>query len=129
MNQKMKKKRKTRKNRRNRDIELVDLTEFAEMKRCSKSLIRLRLSEELRGVGDPIVPMPKPISTRPKQRLYWLREECVRYIERLNAVANHQPPQQCAQQLSPETMMLADRLGLDDAPPKGNVRRVKGRQK
>ena len=113
----------------NKSFDLIDITEFASLRRCSKSQIRLLLTERRRGIGDPETQIPAPITTRPKQRLYWLREECLRYIERLNAIANHQPPLQNAQQLSPETMMLADKHGLDNTPPQGNTRRVKGRQK
>ena len=71
----------------NQNIDLVNITEFASMLRCSKSLVRLRLTERRQGIGDILNAIPAPLATRPKQRLYWLRSECVRYIERLNATA------------------------------------------
>ena len=110
----------------NQNIDLVNITEFASMLRCSKSLVRLRLTERRQGIGDILNAIPAPLATRPKQRLYWLRSECVRYIERLNATANHLPPQQ--HQLSPESMMLANRFGLDDTQPQRGRQKHGGKQ-
>ena len=92
-------------------IELINIIEFAEMLRRSPSWIRLELKE--RRLGKNVdTPIPAPISTRPKQRLFWVKEECIRYIERLNATANGTPSQ--TQSLSPEVLMRAAQLGLTD---------------
>lgn len=107
------------------NIDLINIDEFAKMKRCSQSLIRHQLTERRRGRDGDGIPMP--ITTRPKQRLYWLREECVRYIERLNAAANHQSPQPCTQ-LSGETMRLANQFGLDGTSPQSNSQKKGGQR-
>jgi len=79
------------------------------MLRRSPSWIRLRLTERRQGKNEDI-PIVAPITTRPKQRLFWVKDECIRYIERLNSAANGTQP---TQQLSPEVLMSAAKLGLE----------------
>ena len=93
-------------------VELIDIKEFAMMMRRSESWIRLCESERRRGINTDTA-TPAPISTRPKQKLLWVKDECIRYIERLNAAANGTPPPQ-TQPLPPDVVQSAHRLGLSD---------------
>ena len=97
----------------NHTVTLIDIKEFAAMLRRSPSWIRSHLTERRQGKNNEDVLIPAPISTRPKQRLLWVEDECVRYIERLNALANRSPQSQCPQ-LSAETLQTAAKLGLLD---------------
>ena len=104
------------------DFQLVRIKKVASMMDESISNVRARLTKRRKGEGD----FPMPISGH-KERLAWLRSEVESYIFRRNTAANGAPLQN-AQQLSPESMMLADRLGLDNPMQQDNSRKKGGRK-
>ena len=105
------------------DFQLVRIKKIAEMTDQSVSSVRDKVAKRRKGIGD----FPMPISGH-KERLVWLRSEIENWIRRRNESANHLfPPSSGTQQLSPETMMLADRLGLENNITQGK-RKKKGVQ-
>ena len=106
-----------------KDFTLVRIKKTAEMVDKSVSYVREKVSKRRKGIGD----FPMPISGH-KERLVWLRSEIEDWIRRRNESANHLSPSSSGtQQLSPETMMLADRLGLENNITQGK-RNKKGVQ-
>jgi len=89
------------------DYQLVRIKKVASLLDESVSNVRVRLTKRRKGEGD----FPMPISGH-RERLAWLLSEIESYIRRRNATANRAPLQ--STQLSPETLLLANRLGLDD---------------
>ena len=94
------------------DYQLVRIKKVASMLDMSVDGVRVRLTQRRNGKGSGDFPMP--ISGR-KERLTWLRSEIESYIHRRNNQANHQTLQPQTQQLSPESLLLANKFGLDDS--------------
>jgi len=107
-----------------KDIQLIRIKETALMVDKSVSGVRDKVTKRRKGIGD----FPLPISGH-KERLVWLRSEIEDWIRLRNEKANHLSPlSSSTQQLSPETMMLADRLGLDNSMTQDNNRKKKERK-
>ena len=91
------------------NFQLVRIKKVASMLDESVSNVRVRLTKRRKGETSDF---PMPI-TGHKERLAWLRSEVESYIRRRNEVANRQFPPSGTQQVSPETLMLAHKLGLE----------------